>query len=154
MDMSLEDTLAALGLEDEATVFPRTCGDRGGNSFVIPIGWSGNYRGDFTLTPGRLLLPLAPPGVTWTLSAGRGALLVLQVGGLGLRAVILAPRLCGLRGLRGHLQMFGASAARHMAHPPLRACIPCPSLSSRPLYESSRLADPYQYSSQWGGGCC
>ena len=56
--MSLEDTLAALGLEDEATVSPRTGGDGGGNSFAIPIGWSGNHRGDLTLTPGQT--PFAP----------------------------------------------------------------------------------------------
>ena len=91
---------------------------------------------------------------------------MLQVGELGLRAVILTPRLCGLRGLRGHPRMIGASAARHMAHPPppptptasfapqasweLAASIPCPPLSSRPLYESRRLADPYTPVS--GGG--
>lgn len=49
--MSLEDKLAALGLEDEATVSSRTGGDGGGNSFPIHIGWSGIYRGDFRLTP-------------------------------------------------------------------------------------------------------
>ena len=38
MDMSLEDKLAALGLDDEATVSPRTGGDRGGNFFTIPSG--------------------------------------------------------------------------------------------------------------------
>ena len=62
MDMSLEDTLAAFGLEDEATVFPRTGGDGGGNSFAIPIGWSGNYRGDFMLTPGQTPVSPGTPG--------------------------------------------------------------------------------------------
>lgn len=109
MDMSLEDTLAALGLEDEATVSPRTGGDGGGNSLPIHIGWSGIYRGDFTLPPETV--------------CRAGALLVLQVGGLGLRAVILASRICGLRGLRGLLRMIGASAARHTARPPLRVLL-------------------------------
>ena len=104
MDMSLEDTLAALVLEDEATVSPRTGGDGGGNSFPIPIGWSGIYRGDFTLTSETV--------------CRAGALLGLQVGGLGLRAVILASRICGQRGLWGLLRMIGASAARHIWHTP------------------------------------
>ena len=52
MDMSLEDLLAVLGLDDEANVFPRTGGDRGGHFFNIP--------------------PWVPTGVTWTLSAGGG----------------------------------------------------------------------------------
>ena len=50
--MHVTDTLAALGLEDEATVSPRTGGDGGGNSFAVPIEWSRSYIGDFTLTRG------------------------------------------------------------------------------------------------------
>ena len=38
MDMSLEDTLAALGLDDEATASPRTDRDGVGNFFTIPSG--------------------------------------------------------------------------------------------------------------------
>ena len=70
--MSLEDTLAALGLDDEVTASPRTGRDGGGNFFTIPSGWSGSHREDSTLTPGQT--PLAPgtPGITWTLSVGRG----------------------------------------------------------------------------------
>ena len=64
MDMSLEDTLAALGLDDEVTVSPRTGRDRGGNFFTIPSGWSRSHREDSTLTPRRLRLLLAPPGIT------------------------------------------------------------------------------------------
>ena len=59
--MSLEDKLAALGLEDEATVSPRTGGDGGGNSFAVPIEWSGSYIGDFTLTPGQTLVASGTP---------------------------------------------------------------------------------------------
>ena len=94
MDMSLEDTLAALGLNDEATVSQRTVGDGGGNFFTIPSGRSRNYREDSTLTPGQT--PFAPgtPGVTWTLSAGRGTPLAL-LGDLGQHTVVLAPQLCG-----------------------------------------------------------
>ena len=44
MDMSLEDTLAALGMDDDATVSPRTGGDGGGNFFAIPCGRSRNYK--------------------------------------------------------------------------------------------------------------
>ena len=67
MDMSLEDTLVALGLEDEATASTPTGGDWGGNSFAVPIGWSGGYMGEFTLTPDclwhpRELLGLCPQG--------------------------------------------------------------------------------------------
>ena len=53
MDMSLEDKLAALGLNDDATVSQRTVGDGGGNFFTIPSGRSRNYREDSTLTPGQ-----------------------------------------------------------------------------------------------------
>ena len=56
MDMSLEDTLAVLGLDDEANVFPRTGGDGGGHFFNIPTGWSGNSRADSTLMPGHTQL--------------------------------------------------------------------------------------------------
>ena len=58
MDMSLEDRLAALGLEDEANVSPHTGGEGGGSFFAIPSGWVGNNRGDFTLTPRQT--PFAP----------------------------------------------------------------------------------------------
>ena len=76
---------------------------------------------------GILRLPLAPPGVIRTLSAGRGATLVLQIEGMGLPAAILAPRLCGVRGLVGPPRMSGASAARHMAHPQRDLCSAIPS---------------------------
>ena len=56
--MSLEDTLASLGLDDEATVSPRTGRDSDGNFFTIPSGWSRSYREDSTLTPAQT--PLAP----------------------------------------------------------------------------------------------
>ena len=58
MDMSLEDTLAALGLDDEATVSPRYDRDGGGNVFTIPSRWSKSHREDSTLMPGQT--PLAP----------------------------------------------------------------------------------------------
>ena len=48
----------------------------------------------------------------------------------------------GLRGLPGLLRMIGISVAREFAGHPL-ACNPCLPFSSRPLYESSSLADPY-----------
>ena len=65
--MSLEDTLVALGLEDEASVSPGTGGDGGGNSFAVPIRGSGRYIGDFALTPAdsgclRELLGHCPQG--------------------------------------------------------------------------------------------
>ena len=56
------DTLAALGLEDEATVSPRTGGDGGGNSFAIPIRWSESYIGNFSLTPGQTQVASGTPG--------------------------------------------------------------------------------------------
>ena len=62
MDMSLEDTLAVLGLDDEANVFLRTGGDRGGHFFNIPRGRSGNCREESTLTPGHTLLALGTHG--------------------------------------------------------------------------------------------
>ena len=58
MDMSLEDTLAVLGLDDEAYVFPSTGRDRGGHFFNISRGQSENSW------------PRVPTGVTWTLSGG------------------------------------------------------------------------------------
>ena len=58
MDMSLDDTLAALGLDDEVTVSPRTGRNGGGNFFTIPSRWSRSHREDSTLTPGQT--PLAP----------------------------------------------------------------------------------------------
>ena len=58
MDMSLEDTLAVLGLDDEANVFPRSGGDGEGYFFYVPRGRSGNSRADCTLTTGHT--PLAP----------------------------------------------------------------------------------------------
>ena len=83
MDMSLEDTLAVLGRDDEANVFPRTGGDGGGHFFNIPRGRSGNCREESTHTPGHT--PLAPG------THGRGALLALQVGDLGHHVVTLVP---------------------------------------------------------------
>ena len=58
MDMSLEDTLAALGLDDEVTVSPRTGRDGGGNFFIIPSGWSRSHTEDSKLTTGQT--PFAP----------------------------------------------------------------------------------------------
>ena len=58
MDMSLEDTLAALDLDDEASASLRTCRDGVGNFFPIPSGWSRSHTEDSTLTPGHT--PLAP----------------------------------------------------------------------------------------------
>ena len=73
MDMSLEDTLAALGLDDEVTVSPRTGRDRGGNFSLYPAGGLGVIERTQHSRRGRLRLPLAPSGVTWTLSVGRRA---------------------------------------------------------------------------------
>ena len=123
MDMFLEDTLVALGLEDEGTASTRTGGEWGGNSFAVPIGWSGGYMGDFRPTPGHTPVASGTPGGYSDSIAGRGATLVLQIEGLGLPAAILAPRLGGVRGLVGLLRMSGASAARNMAHPPTRALL-------------------------------
>ena len=58
MDMSLEDPLAVLGLDDEANVFPSTSREGGGHFFNIPRWRSGNSRADTTLMPGHT--PLAP----------------------------------------------------------------------------------------------
>ena len=52
--MSLEDTLAVLGLDDEANVFPGFGGDWGGHFFNIPRRRSGNCREESTLTPGHI----------------------------------------------------------------------------------------------------
>ena len=86
MDMSLEDTLAALCLDDEATVSPRTGRDRGGNFFTIPIGWSRSHREDSTLTLGQT--PLAPgtPG-NYLDTAPSG----LSVGDLEQHTAVLEP---------------------------------------------------------------
>ena len=62
MDMSLEDTLAALGLDDEAIVSPRTGGDGGWNIFTIPSGRWRNYRQDSTLTLGQTPFANGTPG--------------------------------------------------------------------------------------------
>ena len=43
-------------------VSSRTGGDGSGNSFAIPIGWSGGYIGDFTLTPGQTPVASGIPG--------------------------------------------------------------------------------------------
>ena len=91
MDMSLEDTLVALGLEDEATVSPGTGRDGGGNSLAIPIGWSGSYIGDFTLTRGHTPVASGTPGSYSDTVRRAGAMLVFQIGRLGLWAAILAP---------------------------------------------------------------
>ena len=76
---------------------------------------------------GTLRWPRVPTGVTWTLFAGQGALLALQVWDLGHHVVTLVPCWVGWGEFAGH---------------PL-ACNPCLPFSSRPLNESSRLADPY-----------
>ena len=60
MDMSIEDTLAALGLDDEATLSPRTGRDGGGDFFTIPSGWSRSQREDSTITLGQ-----TPRGVSY-----------------------------------------------------------------------------------------
>ena len=57
MDMSLEETLAALGMDDDVTASLRTGRDGVGNFFTIPSGWSRSHREDSTLTPGQT--PLA-----------------------------------------------------------------------------------------------
>ena len=57
MDMSLEETLVALGLDSNYCV-PSHWQGRGDNFFAIPSGRSRNYRGDFRLTPGQN--PFAP----------------------------------------------------------------------------------------------
>ena len=51
--MSLEDTLAALGLDDKATASPHTGKDGGGDVFTIPSRWSRSHRDDSTLMPGQ-----------------------------------------------------------------------------------------------------
>ena len=72
MDMSLEDTLATLGLDNEATV-PAHWQGRGWQFFSLSlVGGPGIIEGTLGSRRGRICLPLAPPGVTWTLSAGRG----------------------------------------------------------------------------------
>ena len=107
---------------------------------------------------GTLRLPRVPTGVTWTLSAGLGALLALQEGDLGHRLVTLVPPVGWAEGPTGPspddwyqcstphgsppIYSFAPPASREFAGHPL-ACNPCLPFSSRPLYESSRLADPY-----------
>ena len=56
MYMSLEDTLAVLGLDDETNVFPCTGRDGGGHFFNISRGRSGNSRADSTLMRGHTSL--------------------------------------------------------------------------------------------------
>ena len=76
MDMSLEDPLAVLGLDDEANVFLRTGGDGGGHFFNIPRGRSGNCREESTLTLGHTLL--APGTHGSYMDTVRGALLAYK----------------------------------------------------------------------------
>ena len=61
MDISLEDKLAALGLEGEATASTRTGCEGGVNSFAVPIRWSRSYIGGFTLTSGQTLVASGTP---------------------------------------------------------------------------------------------
>ena len=86
--MSLEDTLAALGLDDEATVSPR---DGGGDFFTIPSGWSRSHREDSTLTLGQI--PLAPGTLESYLDTVRraGGPSELPVGDLGQHTAIVEP---------------------------------------------------------------
>ena len=71
MDMSLEDTLAALGLDDKATVSPRTSRDGGGDFFTNPRCWSRSHREDSTLTPGQTLFAPGTPESYVDTIAGR-----------------------------------------------------------------------------------
>ena len=89
MDMSLEDTLTVLGLDDEANVFPSTGGEGGGHFFNISRGRSGNCREDSRLTPGHTPFALGTHGSY--MDTVRGALLALQVGDLGHHVVTLVP---------------------------------------------------------------
>ena len=95
MDMSLEDTLADLGLDDEATVFPLT-GTGVGMSSLSPACGRGviertqhSHRAD-SVCPWhpRELLGHCPQG-------GGGGSLALKVGDLGQDTVVLAPQLSG-----------------------------------------------------------
>ena len=101
-------------------VSSRTGGDGSGNSFAIPIGWSGGYIGDFTLTPGQTPVASGIPG-SYSDTVGRaGGYVNASDRGTGTSGGHFgAPtRLSGdLVGLR---RMSGASAARNMAHPSTR----------------------------------
>ena len=168
MDISLEDTLASLGLDDEATVSPRTGRDSDGNFFTIPSGWSRSYREDSTLTPAQT--PLAPgtPESYVDSIAGPGAPSALPVWDPGQHGHFRTPSLwtkgptgtsqddwcqCSTQCGSPPILSFAPPVSRDFARIPL-ACNPCPPFSSQPLYESSRLADPYPPVSAcgWVGG--
>ena len=76
---------------------------------------------------------------------------MLQIGGLGLRAAILAPRLGGLRNLVGLRRMSGANAARHMPHPPTRAMLRQP-LGNLQQVSPAHLCHPGRSTNLQSGG--
>ena len=99
-------------------MFSRVLAGKGVTIFSTSLeGGRGNLGRTLRSCRGTLHLPRVPTGVTWTLSAGQGALLALQVGDLGHHVVTLVPLLGGLRGLQGLLRMIGISVARHTARP-------------------------------------
>ena len=121
--MYLEDTLAVLGLDDEANVFPGTGGDGGGHFFNIPRGRSGNSRADTTLMPGHT--PFAPGthGSYMDTVRRAGGPVSATSRGPGTPRGHFSTLLGELRGLWGLLRMIGISVARHTARPLSRALL-------------------------------
>ena len=146
-----------VGLDDEANVFPSTGGDGGGHFFNIPRGRSGNTRADSTLMPGHTPLALGTHGSYMDTVRGAGGPVSATSRGLGTPRGHFRTTAGWAEGPTGTspddwyqcstphgsppITSFAPPASREFAGHPL-ACNPCLPFSSRPLYESSRLADP------------
>ena len=93
MDMSFKDSLAALGLDNEATGSPHFGGDRGGGFPTIPIGWSGSYREDktsTTFTPGHTQWVPGTPRIFLGTVRREGSPINAPSGGFGVQPACLS----------------------------------------------------------------
>ena len=149
MDMSLEDTLVALGLEDEATASTRTGGDWGGNSFAVPIGWSGGYMGDFRPTPGHTPVASGTPGSYSDSVRRAGGYVSASDRGNGTSGGHFGAPTMWSEGPCGSPQDEWCQCSTPHGSPPNSSFASpsprefAPPLTPRPHYESSRLAFPY-----------
>ena len=151
----------ALGLEGEATASTRTGGDWGGNSFAAPIGWSGGYMGDFRPTPGHTPVASGTPGGYSDSVRRAGGYVSASDKGTGTSGGHFGAPTRWSEGPCGSPQDEWCQCSTPHGSPPnasfappspreFAAGIPCPPLTPRPQYESSRLAFPYTPDS--GGG--